>query len=101
MEDVLNIVASIVGFFLGTLLFSRVGAWIQAMTGARDCPAIVVPLNSAPWLLAAVAYWAYHVLSKPHSPAWNWFFAAAVAAIPIWLVVLFFLHRRNKHGAMP
>ena len=101
MEEVLNTVASILGFFLGTFLFSRVGAWIEAKLSARAFPVIALSINSGPWLVAAVAYWGYHVLSKPHASAWDWFFAASVAAIPVWLVVLFLLHWRNKHRALP
>lgn len=107
----LDLAAAVAGLFLGTFLFSRVGSWIEAIVIAartsRDRQtlaqrsavasiALAAILNSGPWLLAGMLYWAYHVLSKPHLTAWNWFFAAIIAAVPIWLAVLIYLHHRGK-----
>jgi len=98
METVLELSAPVWGFFLGTLLFSRVGAWIQAIASAVESKSAVtvVFLNSGPWLLAAVVYWAYYVLSGAHARRWDWFFGGLAASIPIWLGISVYLHARNK-----
>lgn len=108
---VLQLAAAVAGLFVGTFLFSRVGNWIQAIVTAVNVArdeqglpqkpvaghvALAAILNSGPWLLAGVLYWAYYVLSAPHMPAWDWFFATIAAAVPIWLAILIFMHRRNK-----
>lgn len=71
VETVLQLSAPIGGLVLGTLLFARVGSWVQAIVAALKAPGsgrralpLVALLHSGPWLLAAVAYWAYHVLSQ-------------------------------------
>jgi hypothetical protein len=104
METVLQLSAPVWGFFLGTLLFSRVGSWIQAIATAVQNGAgqftgpvlLAIFLNSGPWLLAAVTYWGYHVLAEPHAHAWDWFFGSLVASIPIWIAISIYLHWRNK-----
>jgi len=107
MESIaLEIAAPILGLFLGTFLFSRVGAWVQALataakasstTGAsRGNIALIAVLHSGPWLLAGVVFWAYHVLSDAHQRAWDWFFGAVVVSIPVWFIVLLYLHHRAK-----
>jgi hypothetical protein len=103
---VLEIAASLGGFFLGTFLFSRVGSWVQAiataaLTSKRDgapksAIAVAAVLSSGPWLLAAFIFWAYYVLSAPHARAWNWFFGAVGAAVPIWLLISLYLHHRSR-----
>jgi hypothetical protein len=101
LDTLAELSAPFFGLFLGTLLFSRVGAWIQAVASALQdeqgksrlaALVLAVFLNSGPWLAAAVMYWAYYVLSAPHRSAWEWFFSAALAAFPIWIVVLLVLH---------
>ena len=96
---------TVLGFFLGTFLFSRVGSWVQAIAAAvqaskdgapKSTVAMVAVLSSGPWLLAAFGVWAYYVLSAPHGPAWNWFFGAVGAAIPAWLLISLYLYRRSK-----
>src|SRR5712691_8568669 len=107
MEPIfLEIAAPIFGFFLGTFLVSRVGAWVQAIVTAarssntqgasRSGVALVAVLSSGPWLLAGIICWAYYVLSDTHQHAWDWFFGAAAASIPAWLVILLYLHRRAR-----
>ena len=108
---VLQLAASVLGLFVGTFLFSRVGSWIGAIVTALKTPrdekasarqpaigtvALVAVLNSGPWLLAGVLYWAYYVLSESHAPAWDWFFGAVAAAVPVWLTVSIYLYRRGK-----
>jgi hypothetical protein len=105
METVLQISAPVWGFFLGTFLFSRVGGWIQVIatalqnrrgdTGLKIVPSVAF-LHSGPWLLAAVVYWAYHILSAPHAPAWDWFFGGVVTAMPAWVAISIYLYRRSK-----
>ena len=109
---VLQLAAAVAGLFVGTFLVSRVGTWIEAVVtafrtrrneqaSARLAIGIVAwaaVLNSGPWLLAGALYWAYYVLSGPHAPAWDWFFAAAAAAVPIWLVISIYLYRRSKRS---
>jgi len=101
--------APVWGFFLGTLLFSRVCGWIQAIASAlhsrrseADAPIIplVIFLNSGPWLLATVVYWSYHVLSEPHAPAWEWFFGGVLAAMPVWVAISIYLYWRSKRVAV-
>jgi hypothetical protein len=103
---VLEIAAPVLGLFLGTFLFSRVGAWVQALATAAKASsttgasvgniALIAVLHSGPWLLAGVVFWAYHVLSAAHQRAWDWFFAAVVVSIPVWFIVLLYLHHRAK-----
>jgi len=102
---ILDLIAPVLGFFLGTFLFSRVGSWIQAIATAvqaskdgapKATVAMVAVLSSGPWLLAAFGFWAYYVLSAPHGPAWNWFFGAVGAAIPAWLLISLYLYWRSK-----
>jgi len=105
METILQVSAPIWGFFLGTFLFSRVGGWIQAIAAAlqnrrgeagwKTAPLVAV-LHSGPWLLAAMVYWAYHVVSAPHLPAWDWFLGGVVTAIPVWFAISIYLYRRSK-----
>ena|ERR1700730_16889335 len=107
METVLQLSAPVWGFFLGTLLFSRVGAWIQTIaTVLQNRPdqssgtlVLAIFLNSGPWLLATVAYWAYYVLAEPHAQAWNWFFGGLLASIPIWVAISIYLYWRNRRRA--
>ena len=107
METVLQLSAPMWGFFLGTLLFARVGRWIQSISTASGDPldpascrtravAAATLLHSGPWLLVAMAYWAYQVLAQPHAPAWDWFFSGVVAAIPVWAIVTLHYYRRGK-----
>ena len=107
MESIaLEIAAPILGLFLGTFLFSRVGAWFKAIATAaklssspgssRGNIALVAVLHSGPWLLACVAFWAYNVLSDVHQRAWEWFFGAMAVSIPVWFIVLLYLHHRAK-----
>ena len=105
METALQLSAPVWGFFLGTFLFSRVGGWIQAIAAAfqnrrgdanlKTVPLVTV-LHSGPWLLAAVVYWAYHILSAPHAPAWDWFFGGVITAMPVWVAISIYLYRRSK-----
>jgi uncharacterized membrane-anchored protein len=105
METLLRLSVPLCGLFLGTLLFSRVGAWIQALTAVFQDEhgksklamlLLAVFFHSGPWLAAAASYWAYRVLSAPHGSSWEWFFGAALAALPVWIVVLVVLHQRSK-----
>lgn len=110
MDTVLQFSAPIGGFFLGTLLFARVGSWIEvivtALKNSRDertplqqtwLKAVpVVILHSGPWLLAAVVYWAYHILSESHTLAWELFFGGVVASLPIWVAISIYLYFRGK-----
>lgn len=108
MDTLVELSAPFFGLFLGTLLFSRLGAWIQAIASALQDEQgksrlaalfLATFLNSGPWLAAAVMYWAYYVLSTPHRTAWESFFGAAAAALPVWIVVMVFLHQRSKRLA--
>jgi hypothetical protein len=107
MESVvIDLVAPIMGFFVGTFLFSRVGGWLHAIVTAvkasknDDAPkgtvAIVAVLSSGPWLMAGVIFWAAYVLSDAHARAWDWFFGAVVVAIPVWILFSVHLYRRGK-----
>ena len=111
MNQVLQFAAAVLGFFLGTLLFSRVGMWIagifeaigvQGANGnARSARVLIAGLlHSGPWLLAAVLYWAYHVLSGPDIAAWGWFCGGVAGAVPVWIVVTVYLHLRGKRTAV-
>jgi hypothetical protein len=103
---VLEVAAPVLGFFLGTFLFSRDGSWVQAIVTAvqaskrGDAPkstiAVVAVLSSGPWLLAAFIFWAYYILSAPHERAWSWFFSAVGVAIPAWLLISLYLYHRSK-----
>jgi cobalamin synthase len=90
MDTILELSAPVWGFFAGTFLFARVGRWIEAMAVAARGPvdeastkskvAAAALLHSGPWLVVAMAYFAYYVLAHRHAPAWVWFFVGVVAA---------------------
>jgi len=113
MESVLQWLAPVLGLFLGTLLISRVGSWVEAIVttvqnARRDATnkdaqrtlvwplAAVAILHSGPWLLGVTVYWAYYVLTAPHAPEWLWFFGGVAAAPVVWTPVLIFMHRRGR-----
>lgn len=109
MEPILlEIVAPIFGLFLGTVLVSRVGAWVQMIvtmaksSSSSGTPksrvALVAVLSSGPWMLAGVIFWAYYVLSQEHQRAWDWFFGAAAVSIPAWLIFMFYFYQRAKRN---
>ena len=94
----------VMGLLIGGLILSRVLSWLQAMVTAHRFPeagtklAAAAVLHSGPWLLAGIAYWAYHVLSAPHGPAWDWFFGAMAVAIPVVIVISAVMGRRDRRG---
>lgn len=108
-ENFLAVVASFFGFQLGLLVLGRVGRWgstlIQGFKKGRTASSERVSrgglisiffLHSGPWLLAAVAYWAYAILSRPHAAPWSWFFGAAVVSWPCMLAIGWSIARRAK-----
>ena len=102
----LDLAAPILGFFLGTFLFSRVGHWLEAIVSAvkaskvegapRGTIAVVAVLSSGPWILGGTIFWACYVLSGNHARPWDWFFGGVVIAIAGWLLFAIHLHRRGK-----
>ena len=94
MDSLLPFIAPVLGFFLGTLLVSRVGGWVQVIASSRS--PVVLVLHSGPWPLAATIYAAYFLLRSAHAPAWEWFFAGVGAAPIVWTPILIFLARRRR-----
>ncbi len=105
----LHIGAATFGLFAGMLLLSRVGSWIQAIAAAMKTGGwglvTVAIISSGPWLLAGILGGGYYVLAAPHDAAWDWFFAAVAASIPIVLLIALYLQRakraRNKNVVCP
>ena len=99
---ILYVGVPLIGFFMGGLLLARLISWLRAVVTAHrlgDVPSklpLAMALHSAPWLLAGIGYWAYHVLSSPHGVAWDWFFAAMLAAFPVLITVSALIDRRNR-----
>ena len=94
MAELLPVLAALLGLFVGTLLVSRVGRWVETMVKHRSAVAAV--LHSGPWLLGATIYAAYYLLRAPHAPAWDWFFAGIGAAPILWIPILILLARRRR-----
>ena len=94
MADLLPVLAALPGLFVGTLLVSRVGSWVETIVKHRSALAAI--LHSGPWLLGATIYAAYYLLRSPHAPAWDGFFAGVAAAPLAWAPILVFLARRRK-----
>jgi hypothetical protein len=94
MAELLPVLAALLGLFVGTLLVSRVGSWVETMVKHRSAVAAV--LHSGPWLLGATIYAAYYLLRAPHAPAWDWFFAGIGAAPILWIPILILLARRRR-----
>ena len=95
--SLLAIFGSVIGgYFAGNLLFIAVLRWIATIIEARNhvisvegraVPGRVALLafsqslfQSGPWLVAAVAFFAYHVYSESWAP---WFFGGFFAGIAI------------------
>ena len=108
-ETLLTVAASFFGFQLGMLMLGRVGRWgltlaqgfkkRRTASGERVSSGGLISvffLHSGPWLLAAVAYWSYAILSRPHALPWNWFFGAVLFSWPIMLAVGWLIDRRAK-----
>jgi hypothetical protein len=108
--------APIVGFFVGTLIVTRVGYWLVAIVtlvqqhrsskseeiSSPSVGGLLAPVlfHSGPWLLTATLCWAYYVLSAPHAAGWPWFFGG-VAATPILWLPVFWSFRRPRGASVP
>lgn len=85
----LNFLAIQGGFiFVGALLTSRVGSWVQAVwlglkanreTGVPFSPLILV-LHSGPWLLLGLLYFSFRLLTGHYAAAWYWLLAGIYLA---------------------
>jgi len=92
--ELIAFLAVLPGLFVGTLLISRVGSWMQTMVKHRS--AVAALLHSGPWLLGVTIYAAFYLLRSPHAPAWDWFFGAVGATALLWVPILIFLARRKR-----
>ena len=111
MNAIYNLGAAWFGAVLGLLAWSRTVRWGYAAwlaVKARGKPDTSQPgamptwllfLHPGPWLTAILIFIAWHILSAPHHPAWNWAFGGAVAgpliAVPLSLLML----QRARAGA--
>jgi len=103
MQLLLPIGLVIVGFFAGTLVFSRVGQWVATLyellkdhTEMRASSRVgklmsASLLSSGPWILIVAAIFAYYVISKPWAV---WLFAGFCGAIVVFCLLSIYLARK-------
>jgi hypothetical protein len=96
MELIVPMALVLVGFFAGTLVFSRVGVWVATLyellkdrTEVRASSrvgklAAASLLSSGPWVLVVAAVFAYYVISKPWAV---WLFAGFCGAIVVFCLL--------------
>lgn len=111
MTTLIPVVLALAGFFVGALLFARVGRWIVSIyevvrdkaeassnsKGARL--AAVALLNAGPWMLLVTLLVAYHVASEPWA---GWLFGGACTAVVLFgLVSIYFARKAKSSSAKP
>ncbi len=105
MESLTHIIVFVFGFGAGLLVWNRTVRWTVAVWSAyRERRAsglgFAIPsvlfLHSGPWLLGLAIFFTAHILSSPHSPEWNWFFAGPLVVPPVIGVLVFRVLRHQK-----
>ncbi len=103
MELLLPIGLVMVGFFTGTLVFSRVGQWVATLyellkdhtevrASSRAGKLVSASLlSSGPWIIIVAVVFAYHVVSKPWAV---WLFAGFCGAIVVFCLLSIYLARK-------
>jgi hypothetical protein len=92
MDAIQYLPLSLLGLFIGLLVWSRAVRWIISLfvafqskrnstvaAGSWWNVAMVGLLSSAPWLLIIVLASATYILSRPHGEGWVWFFCGMLA----------------------
>jgi len=111
VTELIPVALALVGFFVGTLLFARVGRWVVSIyevvrdkAGASNSPksarlAAAALLNAGPWMLLVALLLAYHVAPEPWAV---WLFGGVCAAVVFFsLVSIYFARKAKSSSAKP